>query len=159
VADPGGLAVAVDTRAEEGARVAWDGTNFMVVWQHDHYPNVWNVRGARVSPGSGVIDTIGIDICTDPLNQKNAALAFDGQRYQVVWSGQKNGPTYDYDIAGARVSTQGQLLPNSKVTVAATPQNQLVPAVAAGGGTFLAVWQDKRAGSYKNDIYAARIGQ
>jgi len=157
VLDPGGVAVAADARAEEGAAVAWDGANFLVVWQHDHYPNVWDVRGARFSPAGKLIDTSSVGVCTDPLNQHSPALAFDGARYQVVWSGWYANKAYD--IAGARISVGGQVEPQSQTVIASTPENQLVPAVAAGGGKLLVVWQDKRSGAIKNDIYAARLGQ
>ena len=75
-----------------GSGVAFDGTNYLVVWT-DYRGGATKVYGARVSPDGTVLDQSGFAISAAG---SAPAVAFDGTNYLVVWSDQDS-------IVGARV--------------------------------------------------------
>jgi len=56
----------------------------------------------------------------------------------VVWEEYRLG---DADIFGARLTSEGVVRDSSGFPIAIGPDRQTTPRIAAGGGTFLAVWQ------------------
>ena len=80
VLDPGGIQI-TNTPAtdEQSPAVAFDGTNYLVVWNTGH-----NVFGARVSTSGTVLDPAGLTIATT-TGPSNLAVAFGGGTYLVVW--------------------------------------------------------------------------
>lgn len=68
---------------------AFDGTNFMVVWNKDigsGYPNptIWNLYGRLVSP-SGTFPGNEVVMVTDTNNPGWQSLASDGENYLLAW--------------------------------------------------------------------------
>ena len=53
--------------------VAWDGANYLVVWQ-DNRGNGLDIYGVRVSGTGTVLDPSGVAISTAAGNQRNPAL-------------------------------------------------------------------------------------
>ena len=60
------------------------------------------------------------------------------------------------DIRGARVSPAGVRLETRSIDVADAGDQQLDPAVAYDGGSFVVAWQDWRSG-FRTDIYGTRV--
>jgi large repetitive protein len=84
--------------------VAFDGQNFLVVWQDSRgsaTSDVYDIFGARVSAAGDVLDPSGIVISNAVGDQKSPAVAFDGQRYLVVWADSRTGSPR---IHGTRVT-------------------------------------------------------
>jgi hypothetical protein len=82
-------------------------------------------------------------------------MAADGSGGAVlVWQDNRGG--FSYDIYAQRLSGAGQFLwtIGGKPVCTASDQ-QYYPQVAAQGGSFVFVWQDRRGGGY--DIYAQRV--
>jgi hypothetical protein len=128
--------------AHEAPAVAFDGTNYLVVWSDNRREEAWgDVYGARVTPSGTVLDRSGIAIATGPSSQSVPRVAFGGGTYLVVWTEQSPTAT-GTDIVGARVDPAGALLDPSGVPVSTSTGNQYDPVVAYGGGTFLVAWQD-----------------
>jgi hypothetical protein len=143
VLDPSGIAVSVAAGWQESPAVAFDGTNFIVVWQ-DHRSGSSDIYFARVTTAGVVIDPSGIPI--SPAGD-NPAVAFDGASSLVVWGGSARG------ICGARVSPGGVVLDPNGFPIS----GGAYPAVAADGVNCLVTWQDFRGSS--DDVYGARVSR
>ncbi len=137
--------------------VAFDGTNFLVVW-HDTRTDgtTGDIYGARVTPDGGVLDPNGIPISTAPNWQANPAVAFDGSNYLVVWEDYRSGSGFA-DIYGARVSPNGQLLDPDGIAISTATGYQLEPAVAFDGVNYLVVWDDRRDDPTSPMVFGARV--
>ena len=126
--------------------VAFDGTNYLVVWQGSR-DAPYRIYGSRVSRDGTVLDPSGITISSESGTQTNPAVAFDGNDFLVVWEA-------DGDIHGALVTRAGRVL-NPAIVISATPNAQRFPAVAFDGTNYLVTWQDDRSGGLT--IYGARV--
>jgi hypothetical protein len=101
--------------------VAFDGTNYIVVW-YDERSGSADIYGARVGADGTVLDPSGIAISTAAEDQYWPAVTFDGTNYLVVWTDWRNG---SYDIYGARVGTGGSVLLYGKTIAAARPTTSM----------------------------------
>jgi hypothetical protein len=170
VQDPDGIVVTHNANNQTSSAVAFDGTNYLVVWADDRGSGYSDICGALVTPaGNGLGDPAGFVISTNtPTScQLSPAVAFDGTNYLVAWEDYRYGWHNEYgwhngDIYGARVNTAGTVLDANGRQVSTADSNQLSPAVAFDKTTnrFLVVWQDKRNGvdPYSvSDIYGALV--
>jgi hypothetical protein len=133
------------------AAVAFDGTNYLVVWQDSRGSTGRDIYGARVSPDGTVLDPGGIPISTALEHQVEPDVSFDGTSYLVVWEDRRGGFG---DVRGARVSPEGSVLA-SDLVVSGASLHQTQPAVACATGACLVAWRDGRAGA--PDVYGARV--
>jgi len=133
---------------------AFDGTNFLVVWQDYRSGSDWDIYGARVTPQGTVLDPTGFVISQATSDQCTPSVAFDGADFLVVWQDDRSGS--DWDIYGARVTPQGTVLDPAGSAISQVTDDQCAPAVASDGTSFLVVWQDYR-NDFHGDIYGARV--
>ncbi len=172
VLDGSGIAIAQGARHQSAPDVAWDGSNYLVVWQEPRGTTSYDVCGARVKgsdgsvPGSEgtVLDPAEILISTASAGvgaadaQMNPAVAWDGAaNFLVVWDDARNVYVSQTDIYGARVrGSDGAVLDAAGLELARLPSGQAAPALAFDGTSFLLVWQDYRSET-NYDIYGARV--
>jgi hypothetical protein len=142
VLEPAGLAISTATNNQLSPAVAWNGTNFLVVWHDSRSGSAYNIFGTRVSGAGSVLDPVGIAISAGP--GANAAVAGNGTDFLVVWT--------DSNVYGARVSGAGTVLDPAGIPIATTASNEILPGVAASGTDFLVVWQQGTS-----DIYGSRV--
>ncbi len=69
VLDPAGFVISARTTNETAPAVAFDGTNYLVVWQ-DHRIGSGNIFAARVAPSGTVLDPNGFSLDTDVEQQR-----------------------------------------------------------------------------------------
>ncbi|MBN1204107.1 MAG: tandem-95 repeat protein [Myxococcaceae bacterium] len=134
-------------RLQAQPAVASNGEGYLVLWQEvsiNGKPPLWDVWGARMSGGGGVLDASGIRISSSPTARGPLAVTSDGVGYFVAWS-------ESYDIVGARVSGAGEVLDPGGIPISTGASTQRSPAVARVGGGYLVVWEDFRAGN--DDVY------
>jgi hypothetical protein len=93
---------------QEWPAVAFDGANFLVVWQDFRSARRYDVYAARVSPGGIVLDRDGFPVAAGQYNQGRPDVAFAGGRYLIVWMDARRYPIYG--IFGARVTAAGEVL-------------------------------------------------
>ncbi len=155
ILDPDGIAVSTALNDQETPSVAFDGTNYLVVWDDYRTGTSRDIYGARVGMDGSVLDPTGIVISDAADIQECPAVAFDGTNYLVVWDDYRSGTSLD--IYGARVGTDGALLDPSGIAISALPDWQVLAAVAFDGANYLVVWDDYRSGT-SWDIYGARVG-
>jgi hypothetical protein len=121
--------------------VAFDGTNYLVVWVDDN--NDTEVRGRFV----GSTGTLGTEfsINASSFHSDNvASVIFDGTNYLVVWEDQVGGfPDGEWDLFAQRLDTSGTAV-GGVIPVTTAPGSQQMPFVAFDGSSFLVTWSDMR---------------
>jgi len=156
VLDTLGIAISTAANYQWLPSVAFDDTNYLVVWHDGRSGSSDDIYGARVSQTGVVLDTTGIAISTAANYQWLPSVDFDGANYLVVWHDTRSDSSRD--IYGARVSQTGAVLDPAGIAISTDPNGQLCPSVASGGTNYLVVWGDGRSGS-SDDIYGARVSQ
>jgi hypothetical protein len=154
VVDPSGIPISLHTMSQEEPDIAFDGVNYLVVWQKEVLGPISDIYGARVDVEGEILDPEGIAISDATDTQEYPAVAFDGVNYVVVWQDKRNGGRYD--IYAARVGSDGAVIDTSGILVSDAAWSQKQPDVAFDGVNYLIAWHDQRNG-YPPDIYAARL--
>jgi hypothetical protein len=145
----GGIPVAPNTgKAKAAPDVAFDGTNYLVVWE-DNRGSTWDLYGLRISP-AGVPVGAEFPISTQGDNQRFPAATFDGTSYLVVWQDDRG---MGWDIYGARVTTGGVVQSDFAVATGIGDQSQ--PDVAHTGAASLVVWDD--SSGTDDDVRGVRV--
>ncbi|MEO0183269.1 MAG: FlgD immunoglobulin-like domain containing protein [candidate division WOR-3 bacterium] len=152
VLDPDGILICPAPYMQSYPRIAFGGTNYMVVW-HDYRNGNFDIYGARVNPSGIVLDPDGIAISTADRNQGAPAVAYDGINFLVVWEDWRNG---NGDIYGSRVNQAGLVLDPDGIPISTTDALQSCPRITFGGFNYLVAWFDSR-NTVDFDIYGARI--
>jgi hypothetical protein len=142
----------VDTTLAYGLRnaeqlqpsVAFDGTDYLVVWLDGYY----NIRAARVRQDGLLLDPSGIGLGGGAENSFPQAV-FDGTDFFVVWSAPPN-------IMGSRITPEGQVLDPYPITVSSRTPYDARCSIAWGGSEGLVVWTDSSDGP-EFDIYGTRV--
>ncbi|MCO5169720.1 MAG: hypothetical protein M9894_25560 [Planctomycetes bacterium] len=145
------------------AALAFDGTNFLVVWDEDRNVNspppssLRDTFAARVSQSMTVLDPLGVLLSTVVTNaQTDAAVAHDGTDYLIVWSDTR-GPSKT--IVGVRVSRTGAVRDPSGLVLGSLGalSDQARPAAAWNGSRYLVVWEGYASGSASFDVEGALV--
>jgi hypothetical protein len=132
--------------------IAYDGTNYLVVWHEWREASLYDIRATRVSPSGTVLDPAGIVICMQATDAMYPAVGFDGTNYLVAWQDNRSGNT---DIYATRVATDGTVLDPAGIAVSVALDRQERPAVTFNGLKFFVAWQDRRSGGF--DIRGSRV--
>lgn len=144
------FSIATDLSTHLNPSVAFDGTNFLVVWEQrpSSGATVGNIYGVLISDTGSLVD-VPFPISTAANGQYSPRVAFDGTNYLVVWLDLRNqvvpiGVPYP-DIYGMRVTTAGTLLDGNAGTggfpiSSGGTQQRYSPSVAFTGAEYLAAW-------------------
>jgi hypothetical protein len=137
-------------------KVAFDGTNFLVVWQ-DGRNATEAIYGAHVTPAGQVIEPQGLRISASPFPQTAPAVAAENNEALVVWRDTRDEATVG-DIFGHRLDSTGALA-GSDIAVAAAAGDQSAPVVTGAGDglSFQVAWVDGRT-NVSGDIYGTLVG-
>ena len=132
--------------------VAFDGANYLVVWQNI----VWSVHGwyldaARVTPSGAVLDPAAIRISRGYA--ASPAVASGRTNSLVVWLGSyPDGGRHG--LYGRRISPSGVVLdPNPIAIFSSTSTSAREPTIAFDGTNYLVAWSDSGSGT----IYGTRV--
>jgi hypothetical protein len=120
--------------------VAFDGTNFFVVW-NDHLTNN-AVKGRFVSPSG----TLGTEITVKASglpNDNPLTVAFAGGNYLVAWTDQVSTVPNNWDVFGQIVTPTGALS-GGRISISTAPGQQFGPGIAFDGTNYLVSWTDLR---------------
>lgn len=157
VLDEGGFVICSAANSQTAPAVVFDGVRYFVVWSDYRNGAHTDIYGARVSTDGTVFDPGGFTISTANYNQILPRVAFDGDRYLVVWQDYRSGGTYS-DIYGARVDTLGAVIDAAGVEICQTGAKLSRPDVSFDGTNYLVVWDDCiTLGSPSCDIYGTRV--
>jgi hypothetical protein len=146
--------------------VAFDGTNYLVVWQNltNDGTSQTSIAGIRLpKTGTVTVDKEPIRITTaTPIDARTVpSVAFDGQNYFVAWITSRPtaaGGIQVSHVYGSRVSKEGGVLEGEQAVCNAFLL-QRAPFVAADttNGGFMVVWEDYRTALETADVYGSRI--
>jgi hypothetical protein len=151
---------------EASPALAFDGTNFLVVWEELQSAASLGLNAARVSPTGTVLDASPlrlVDTSSLPNNsqpQAMPAVAFDGVSYLVTYRDTRALPAGGATVSASRVSPSGKLLdgtstqPGIVVTSDSTLDAQRVSTAFLGGQYWL-IWE--QSSSAGNSLFGARI--
>jgi len=159
VLDPFGILIYQSGDNEFYSDVAFDGTNYFVVFGHYNGTD-YDIYGVRVDRNGNVIDNTPIIISDAPYDQYKPVVVFTGSYYFVAWSDMRSGSNYA-DIYIARVLPDGTVLDTTGIPITTATWTQEAPALAFDGINVFVVWHDMSyTGQYWIiDIYGARISQ
>ncbi len=133
--------------------VAFDGTNYFIVWSDFRDGSEYDIFGARMNSSGIIIDTPGILISGAEGYQLNPYVIFDGTNYFVVWEDQRSG---EGDIYGARITSSGMVLDVEGIPISTAINEQYFPSLSFDGTNYMVVWTDFRSGG-NADIYATCV--
>lgn len=137
------------------ASMAFDGTNFFVVWQESSQD--YEVRGRFISPSGTPGQEISVNASL-ASSDNPPSVAFDGTNYLVAWNDEVGGRgSREWDIFGQRVSPNGALVGNV-IPIVTEAGAQIVPTLAFDGANYLAVWIDAKNDANGNFICDAGEG-
>ena len=142
VLDPNGIPLVTKSGKQSDPRVAFDGTNWLVVW-HDDRGSSQDIYGARVTAAGKVLEKDGFKIHDHSQKLWYPDVAFGDGVYLVVW-GHGDFGSSAADIRGARISTAGKVVGPASIGISTSAAGQHYPTVASDGADFLVVWQDLR---------------
>ena len=133
--------------------VAWGGINLLAVWDDERISTDKDIFGGRFTAQGEALDPAGFPICTASSWQIYPEVAAGDQVYLVVWEDYRSGT---YEIYGARVDFDGNVLDSDGFPICTGDWLMELPAVAWDGTNFLVAWSDDRD-MISRDIYAARV--
>jgi hypothetical protein len=139
--------------AQISPEVAFDGTNYLVVWYDSRGGVSYDIYGARVAQDGTVLNSAGIAISTASEHQYFPDVSSDGTNYMVVWQDERNG---EFDIYGSRVGQDGIVHDPAGIQISLAADEQNRPSIDFDGTNYFVAWGDYRSGS-SNDIYGSLI--
>jgi len=145
VLDPGGIPICTNLSAAYYPDVAFDGTNYFVVWSDDRDAAEGNPRleiyGARVSPGGAVLDPSGIQITHGEVAYQ-PTIAFNGTVYLVASYAWEHNGHRGTTLLGVRVTPAGEVWDTEELILHQSEFSGVdYPAIVASEGVdWLVVW-------------------
>ncbi len=119
--------------------LVWGDGNYLVAWDQKVCTNCeTDIYLTRVGPDGVVLDTASHPVCTASGNQFFPAVAYNGSGYFAVWEDFRNGT---WDIYGARVSLEGEVLDPEGKLIWTTPNQEVRADIAWDGNNYLVVWE------------------
>jgi hypothetical protein len=129
--------------------IAFDGTNYLAVWQWDPDPEIyesvtnWDLYGRLVSQ-SGSLPGSELHLVTDPGSQYSPSLAFDGANYLLAWGNNPGGAELSsstnyinlqfFNLSGSAIGPEFNLFPAQGTNVPAFVAIQSVGNTIAAAG-------------------------
>jgi len=136
------------------ARVASDGTNYLVIWREDRF--AYNeIFATRISAGGEVLDPSGIKLFGSPTDYVlpfNTSLTWDGTSYVAAYHCGDTGVTGN--VCANRVQASGAASATLQVPSTSGSTQPAVGALAGGGAQIL--WVDRRL-SADGDIFGVKL--
>ena len=113
--------------------VASNGTDFFAVWTDYRSGTNTDVYGARVSGSGSVLDSSGLALCTETVQQASPRTAFDGTNYVAAWADYRWGTSWG--IYATQVTGSGTVVtPSGFSVVYSVRDTEPALALASGGG-------------------------
>lgn len=155
VLDAAGVVLSTAANAQSSPGVAFDGTNYLVVWA-DRRSGGSDIYAGRVDAAGQALDGTGVAVTTAANVQSAPSVAWNGTNYLVAWEDLRTG--VGRDIYAARVSPAGAVLDPNGIAITSAAGSQVAPSVASDGAGFFVAWEDPRSSSSTGlDVLGARV--
>ncbi|GBD87648.1 hypothetical protein BMS3Abin03_01582 [bacterium BMS3Abin03] len=122
---------------EWGAEVAFDGTNYLVVWI-DYRNGSADIYGARIDQSGNLLDPNGIAVCNAANDQEYPRVSAGASSFLVVWADYRIDSEGDY--YGGRVGFDGTVLDPNGFIIQDGPDDNFFGDVEYDGTNWLVVW-------------------
>ncbi|MDC0745680.1 hypothetical protein [Polyangium mundeleinium] len=136
--------------AQARPAVAYNGTNYLAVWEDRRPGTTTDIYGARLTTSGAVLDPSGIAISQATGSEYSPSVASLGTDWLVAWT---DGRAGNDDVYATRVSGTGSALDPSGLPIATATGSQSTPAVSSDGTNWLVTWQD----AVNAEIWASRV--
>ncbi len=150
--------------------VAWNGTQFFVVWSDQVDGEPFDIYGTRVRWSGWTLDGCNSDVCDEFSHGLPVNASAPGDQYQPAIAAITSGPNAgllqvtwtdqvdpaDHELRGGRLTNDGVSLDGTGFLVSGAAGTQSYPALATNGGTMLGAWMDERRGP-SSDVFGARL--
>jgi hypothetical protein len=149
--NPLGLPISTASYAQWYPSVAFDGTNYCVIWEDFRSMNAnWGyIYGSRVDQGGTVLDEFIVNGNVSAFPR----IAFGENQFLAIWMDIR---TYNnYDIYASRIKPDGMVLDPDGFPICTNSADQAFPDVIYDGARYVVVWEDYRNGNA--DIYGAIV--
>lgn len=139
--------------------LAFDGTNFIVVWTEDVGDS--EIRGAFVNPDGGVINAnFSINASLSPSDDP-CAVAFDETNYLIIWPDEIGGEaSEEWVIFGQFFDKSGN--PKSgviSISEVSSPGDIIAPSATFDGTNYLITWNRYNNNTTGWDIIGRIVGK
>ena len=144
VLDPGGIRVTSASGQQAAPRVAWSGSEYLVVWTDfdDPYRSTGDdIYGARIAADGTVLDPDGVPIGNTQLDEWQPDVAWNGSAWVVAWTAMVGNGS---DIRVERLTSDLETIGPSDLSFAASSYAQSNVALAVEGTTTVAIYTDAR---------------
>ena len=138
--------------------IAFDGTNYLVVWADQRLSRDEDIFATRISPAGAILTPTGITINAGAGRQLHPTVVFAGTQFLVAWEDFKITDGASADIAAARVQVDGTVAQLGRIAPSA--QNEISPDLAPNGSSALLVWNnagDIRASRFNGTAFGGAI--
>ena len=169
--DPAGIPICTDPGYQSSPQVAFDGRNYLVVWDDDRESTstymLHQIFGARVSTDGRVLEPNGFAITTNRVSRLGPAVASNGQGFFAVWSDWHRTEGAIADIYGSPISSEGVVANPDGIPLILEDGWQTIADIASANGEYLVTtWSNSQllglrvssAGDALSDIFAIEPG-
>jgi hypothetical protein len=133
VLDTSAIAISSAIREQYDPDVASNGTDYFVAWADYRSGSNHDIYGARVSGGGTVLDTSGLALCTETVQQHVPRVAYDGTNYVAAWADYRWDNSWD--VYATQVTSSGTVVtPGGFSVVYNARETQPHVALASAGG-------------------------
>ena len=133
--------------AASSPAAAMNGDDYFIVWQQPLNMGEWTEDNdqalcRRMDRNGQPIDPTPVILSYGADRQSHPDVASDGDNFLAAWSDLRRDPiARAVSVRGSRFTPEGALLDPSPIWLGSS-EYELRPAVAFGGGCYLAVWYD-----------------
>jgi hypothetical protein len=155
ILEPGVIEVATEAGLHNNPVAAFNGTHYLVVWEHDR-----KIVGKRISNTGVNLDNQEIIISQGELLREQPVVESDGTNWLVAWADYRNSVRTEYhrDIFGAIIDNDGAVIQPEGIPLIELYYDQVYPDIVYAGDHYVMIWEDYRSGEGSlPNIYAARI--
>ncbi|KQC14084.1 MAG: hypothetical protein APR63_06170 [Desulfuromonas sp. SDB] len=129
------ILISIAVNAQENPAVAFDGINYLVVWEDKQSGSDYDIYGCRIDTAGNILDTGGFILSSAPGDQILPSISFNGTYYYLTWEDYRNGA--EADVYGVCVSPVGMIV--DSFTVCSDQHDQNDPSICCNytGNVFV----------------------